>query len=989
MKKKKILLFDRRFISKSPSPLRSMPLITRSPSPPPVIIEKTTKSKIDNLLKMTIPPKKNDFVLKGEGSDENLKNLNLMKDVRNYSTMTEFFTKIYNDKNRMAKTCKIETLEKKDENMFKVEVPKKTIFAWNQEKEEENNKKFKANILEKVNKIKEISDILGGNCFDIIELMEKEEDEQKLIDKFSKDLHYKEFSQILKLRMTKIMSIFDSFINKKILKKEGDAYLEIGLFISENVNKMIQHFDNYFERHDETFSNMNIFKNRKVKIENEFYEALYCLIDYYSYFNHEKNLFGKEKPSKESLLYSISHYKKSFLREDINSKANTLFEDLENSLRDNLNKIFNFQDKISNIREENKKLSELYEEKTKLEKDKNYKTLIHKRENNFLNVEDNYNQNREASFDPILTKRRSSKAVVLGTAVDELYKNLLQTLEKEKKELQDNYNKLSIKSKKYKEKLDKLQNDYTSLKSRKLKETSEKSIECNFYKENFIEKNANKLIKIIQNPNKNIVFAFKQSKEWTVSVINLMMNERLIAEMQDEAEKRNKGNLQSYSVQWFLRRFGNKNLAEIFLKDFLLSLRTMSAKSERFRIISDLMNIDWNPLQEIIQANSSNNKFNKNIVKAKFYGTNEVCKIYLKIASFLQNFEVKFKEKSMIFPFLPNIFIKGHDLIPFEIAKSIMDTIINEEDFPRTKDYEKSLRNLLNTQNNGNDELYTDFVKNDDDNTVIRFDYFVRFILESIFENKISEIENIYTALKLKNSTKSDGLLTFDDFATSMCQLYPKKSMRWMERCYGVLVDGIKSEATPINLSLKGILPWIYNECSSEDSYWKSKNIFLNSPYNTYNNYINNNYTNQSFINETLEQEKISSNAIIVGLSTKKKSTASQKGKRTMNEKKNQTFDFNQFNTNFCEMFDCISSIALLEESYRIIKHVVTQSERNNPSLMVLHEEFKSEMLKIPSNILKMKTYEIFNNYDKKDLVYMTENIWKKFRNILCVCFNY
>lgn len=985
---KKISTFDRRFISKSPSPLRSMPLRTRSPSPPQLALESKKKSKIESLLKMTIPQKKKDFVLRSGGTDENLKNLNLMKDVRNYSTMTEFFTKIYHDKNRMAKTFNTEILEKKDENIYKIEVPKKNTLTWNPEKEEENKKKFQANILEKINKIKEISDILGGNCFDIIELMEKEEEQQKMIDKFSKDLQYKEFSQILKLRMTKIMSIFDNFINNKILKKEGNSFLEIGLFISENVYKMIQNFDNYFERHDETFSNMNIFKNREVKIENEYYEALYCLIDYYSYFNHEKNLFGKVKPSKESLLYSISHYKKSFLREDINVKANTLFEDLENALRDNLNKICSIQDQISNIKEENKKLSELYEEKTKLEKDKNYKILIHKRENNFLNVEENSNQHREQSFDPVMTKSKSSKAV-LGTAVDELYKNLLQTLEKEKKELQDNYNKLSIKSKKYKEKLDKLQNDYTTLKSRKFKETLDKNIECNFYKENFIEKNANKLIKIIQNPNENIVFAFKQSKEWTVSVINLMMNEKLIAEMQDEAEKRNKGSLQSYSVQWFLRRFGNKNLAEIFLKDFLLSLRTMSAKSERFRIISDLMNIDWNPLQEIIQANSSNNKFNKNIVKAKFYGTNEVCKIYLKIASFLQTFELKFKEKSMIFPFLPNIFIKGHDLIPFEIAKSIMETIITEEDFPKTRDYEKSLRNLVNTQQNGNDELYTDFLKNDDDDTVIRFDYFVRFILENIFENKISEIENIYTALKLKNSTKSDGLLTFDDFATSMCQLYPKRSMRWMERCYGALVDGIKSEATPINLSLKGILPWLYNEYSSEESYWKSKNIFLNSPFNTYNNYINNNYTNQSYINENLEQEKISSNTNVSGLSTKKKNVSTQKSKRIMNEKQNQTIDFNQFNTNFCGMFDCISSLALLEESYRIIKHVVTQSERNNSSLMILHEEFKLEMLKIPSNILKMKTYEIFNNYDKKDLVYMTENIWKKFRNILCVCFNY
>ena len=59
----------------------------------------------------------------------------------------------------------------------------------------------------------------------------------------------------------------------------------------------------------------------------------------------------------------------------------------------------------------------------------------------------------------------------------------------------------------------------------------------------------------------------------------------------------------------------DRNLAEIFLKDFLLSLITLATKSERFRIFSELSNIDWNNgTSDQIQVISNMNKFNKNVV---------------------------------------------------------------------------------------------------------------------------------------------------------------------------------------------------------------------------------------------------------------------------------------------------------------------------------------------------------------------------------------
>ena len=61
------------------------------------------------------------------------------------------------------------------------------------------------------------------------------------------------------------------------------------------------------------------------------------------------------------------------------------------------------------------------------------------------------------------------------------------------------------------------------MRSKKTKDKQEKIIECNFYKENFIEKTSNLLKNLLFNPSENIVSAFKQSREWTSALITLLV----------------------------------------------------------------------------------------------------------------------------------------------------------------------------------------------------------------------------------------------------------------------------------------------------------------------------------------------------------------------------------------------------------------------------------------------------------------------------------
>ena len=232
-----------------------------------------------------------------------------------------------------------------------------------------------------------------------------------------------------------------------------------------------------------------------------------------------------------------------------------------------------------------------------------------------------------------------------------------------------------------------------------------------------------------------------------------------------------------------------------------------------------------------------------------------------------------------------------------------------------------------------------------------------------------------------------------------------------MESSYHALVDGIKSEATPLNLSLRGFLPLIYHENSAcENFYPKNKNFFVSAIYNTYINYVtlsfHENYeidveeASAQGISPLLQKKKLARIETTTSINTinspKKRTLGVPSLKSGLRSQKVSDVPKNignagssGFNEQLAGIFDSVSSLSLLEETYKIIKHIIIQSERNNTNLMALHEEFKSEMTKIPSNISKLRTYEIFNNYDKKDLMYLAESNWKRFRNLLYVCFNF
>ena len=95
----------------------------------------------------------------------------------------------------------------------------------------------------------------------------------------------------------------------------------------------------------------------------------------------------------------------------------------------------------------------------------------------------------------------------MNQTLEDFYRKQLNDNEKDRKELLESLTKSNAKCKKYKEQILKMTFEVSTMRSKKKKDTQEKIIECNFYKENFIEKTSNLLKNLLVNPSENIVSA--------------------------------------------------------------------------------------------------------------------------------------------------------------------------------------------------------------------------------------------------------------------------------------------------------------------------------------------------------------------------------------------------------------------------------------------------------------------------------------------------
>lgn len=100
--------------------------------------------------------------------------------------------------------------------------------------------------------------------------------------------------------------------------------------------------------------------------------------------------------------------------------------------------------------------------------------------------------------------------------------------------------------------------------------------------------------------------------------------------------------------------------------------------------------------------------------------------------------------------------------------------------------------------------------RNEDD--YIRFDAFIKFIVEYFVDSKLNELEGFYTTLKIKNPSGLDSCMSYDYFSQVCMTYFPERSFRWVEIAFKKLIEAMVTSKTPLNRAIVAIVPYLFND---------------------------------------------------------------------------------------------------------------------------------------------------------------------------------
>ena len=69
--------------------------------------------------------------------------------------------------------------------------------------------------------------------------------------------------------------IFEQNVKTPLIIIKQEALKEVGDFLAERLDRVLESFKEYFNKYQELFSSMRVLQENELKIENGFYEGLY------------------------------------------------------------------------------------------------------------------------------------------------------------------------------------------------------------------------------------------------------------------------------------------------------------------------------------------------------------------------------------------------------------------------------------------------------------------------------------------------------------------------------------------------------------------------------------------------------------------------------------------------------------------------------------------------------------------------------------------
>jgi len=517
--------------------------------------------------------------------------------------------------------------------------------------------------------------------------------------------------------------------------------------------------------------------------------------------------------------------------------------------------------------------------------------------------------------------------------------------------------------------------------------TAEKETQI-FFQE--VLQNNNELIKdenSLQRILRQSIVYYKYKDDDIVSIINLILNEKLINDYNEIQERHKILPLDLFIRKWFILKMGNPEIANLMLRDLLMNIKDNVFKNPRYSLFLQLCGIEYENYND---SPSSNNpkKSEKKEYRKKFLSSSYACKILIK-AAYLLRYAPKVEEIDPYSSLFPNANTDG-ELQKYKILTTILKDILVDEGVTDSGFQEEILRNFqkfctkvkvnslpsegtLNPRRSSL-SMTTSISRNSTVSTdiLIKFDHFMKFVLDFFADEFQQKMEHLCILLKLVENSRNQGRVFIEDFKAVILKIVGNVSGVMMDCLYEKFVELNSALQIPNFSEIGQILAKEILEGISYDEFYIPEKIEEKSQKKAKNNIFNQHNLEKFCLFAKRENESPAEVPFVYNQNNPENYKI-----WNLLDKTNDSFIISNY--------DIVDSLFFVNLIYDYIRVTIKEKEEKNDSLYTYNEIWKKEFFKLPifQGLRNLKRYAgMFSNWDRGDLIQKIQMNWNLIRLI-------
>ena len=445
--------------------------------------------------------------------------------------------------------------------------------------------------------------------------------------------------------------------------------------------------------------------------------------------------------------------------------------------------------------------------------------------------------------------------------------------------------------------------------------------------------------RILTGDEKLLALSTQQDDRWVLSIMNLLLQDKLTKDLADDLDVRPRISISSFMKQWFLTSFGSQKVAELFLGDFVSSLRDCCNNNLRFKSFCRLADFSCYVVEQDngtgTVSKGSYEKSQKEILRRRFLASAFCSSLYLRTVYIIKSQINKCDFET----FLP--LIGSQDSYDITKLMQVLKEVLRLEHIPETvcekvlEEFNSLVEKDLYLKLSENPSAQVNLGggaakrgKNTSSDLNVRFDTFLDFLLDKLADYYTGEVSKVFSKLRLLQSAAEPSNVSFETFQSAYNSLGMKMGQRWLEVRYSELMKKDVSHHPPLIQPFVGLL----------DCYYESRQV-------------------------TYLQEK-----------------SGNKGPKAL-----ASNDVNDFRLKVCDVYN---SVNVLLQTYHIIKKTVNLNVKMTGNLEFLLENFERDLKGVSSFLASITEPKSIPLTEKERLVKNLDVNWTRFRKILAACYS-